>query len=111
MRKTTQKKRKTEFLVTYFENTFKPHNKFYRLEIERVWFDVCLKRQWGRFGWAKRGRIEYYKTWREAENSKGFRVVRIRNSHVLEAADEKSFLFYPDEVKPQNPLSEIEIIL
>jgi len=53
--------------VTYFENTARPHNKYYRLEIERVLYDVGIKRERERFGWVKRERVEYFKNWREAE--------------------------------------------
>lgn len=53
-------------MEVYFENTQKPHHKFYRLEMELVLFDVCLRREWGRIGRAKREKVECFKTWKEA---------------------------------------------
>ena len=53
-------------MEVYFENTQKPHHKFYRLEMELVLFDVCLRREWGRIGRTKREKVEYFKTWKEA---------------------------------------------
>lgn len=73
----------------YFENRTWPHSKFYRLEIEPVLFDVCLKREWGRIGRKKREKIEYFKTWKEAEKTylrlyhrriqHGYKIVENRN--------------------------------
>jgi predicted DNA-binding WGR domain protein len=51
----------------YFENRTWPHAKFYRLEIELVLFDVCLKREWGRIGRKKREKVDHFKTWKEAD--------------------------------------------
>ena len=54
-------------MEVYFENRTWPHAKFYQLKMDLVLFDVCLKREWGRIGRKKRGKVEYYKTWKEAE--------------------------------------------
>ncbi|NLJ50041.1 MAG: WGR domain-containing protein [Candidatus Atribacteria bacterium] len=68
----------------YFENRTWPHSKFYRLEIELVLFNVCLKREWGRIGRKKRGKVEYYKTWKDAK--KVYQNIlrrRIRNGYKV----------------------------
>ena len=53
----------------YLENRTWPHSKFYRLEIDLVLFDVCLKREWGRIGRKKQEKVEYFRTWKEAEKA------------------------------------------
>jgi predicted DNA-binding WGR domain protein len=51
----------------YFENRTWPYAKCYRLKIDLVLFNVGLKREWGRIGRKKREKVEYFKTWKEAE--------------------------------------------
>ena len=51
----------------YFENRTWPHAKFYQLEIELVLFDVGLKREWGWIGRKKQEKVDYVKTWKEAD--------------------------------------------
>lgn len=63
-------------MEVYFENRTWPHAKFYRLEMDLVLFDVCLKREWGRIGRKKREKIEYFKTWKEA--NKTFQRIYLR---------------------------------
>jgi len=68
----------------YFENRTWPHAKFYHLEIDLALFDVCLKREWGRIGRKKREKVDYFKTWKEADKAyqKLFRR-RIQNGYAV----------------------------
>ena len=54
----------------YFENTNPPHNKFYRMRIEKTLFHyVALRRQWGRIGKKGRVKADLFNTIGEAEKA------------------------------------------
>jgi predicted DNA-binding WGR domain protein len=102
-------------MEVYFENRVWPHAKFYRLEMDLVLFDVCLKREWGRIGRKKREKVDYFKTWKEADKVyQRLYQKRIRNGYKIVASRRgiiqwELSLFEKVEKAPSKRLNKITI--
>lgn len=66
--------------------------------MDLVLFDVCLKQEWGRIGWRKREKVEYFKNWKEADKvyqrlyrrriRRGYVVTKIKKGYAIRTSND-----------------------